>query len=94
MHVGARGEGVNAQKPDRRDSVHRNGYPHTVHGGELDGDVEVLDPERTVTDANGLSTVYQYNESTRPRKTLISRANGIANAESSVTEHSFPILAR
>ena len=22
------------------------GYPHTVHGGELHGDVEVFDPER------------------------------------------------
>ena len=37
---------VNAQKPDRGDGIHRNGYPHVVHGGELDGDVEVFDPER------------------------------------------------
>src|ERR1700677_609934 len=26
--------------------MHKHGYPHVVHGRELDGDVEVLDPER------------------------------------------------
>jgi hypothetical protein len=40
------GKGVNAQKPDRSDGVHRNSYPHAVHGGKLHGYVEVLNPER------------------------------------------------
>jgi hypothetical protein len=39
-------KGVNAQKPDRSDGVQRNSYPHVIHGGELLGYVEVLNPER------------------------------------------------
>jgi hypothetical protein len=39
-------KGINAQKPDCGDGVHRNSYPHAVHGGELHGYVEVLNPER------------------------------------------------
>ena len=39
-------KGVNAQQTDRGNGVHRNSYPHAVHGCELNGDVEVLDPER------------------------------------------------
>jgi len=40
------GKRINADKPDCRDGVHRNGYPHAVRVGELDGDVEIFDPER------------------------------------------------
>ena len=37
---------VNAQEPDRGDGVHRNSYPHAIHGGKLHGYVKVLNPER------------------------------------------------
>jgi hypothetical protein len=50
-------KGVNAQKPDRGSGVHRNNYPHAVHGGKLHGYVEVLNPERgsLERDSNDLS---------------------------------------
>jgi len=49
----------NSEKPDRRDGVDNNRYPQAVHGGELDGDVDVLDPERGVLerDSNNLPDV-------------------------------------
>ena len=47
-------KGVNAQKPDRGDGVHRNSYPHAVHGGELHGYVEVLVVLPTNLDSQGL----------------------------------------
>ena len=52
---------VNAQKPDRGDGVHRNSYPHAVHGGKLHGDVEVLNPERgsLERDSNDLPDVVR-----------------------------------